>query len=329
MSTETKNKNKNKSSDRSSPSNRSRSKLSSKTNEEDEEEDIDEDIMPRRENSIQVCPSTHNIIAAVTFHDGYIFRQLMHFLESNFECVPMCFTENGIFLSGGNDINSLVCKNFFDKNELLEYKLDMEKINDPVNGCHMININLKEYYNQIKGIAKKESISLCQYEKRQDIVFITSYGGNDTNDGYDILKTEDFTNKCYDTTEVDSIQEANSKTTLLSFALACKKSAKIKRVNSTFKLSKTNCKIISKNEVGTTSSIADWGFCKRKKTVVFYETLVNSKILKKLEKISNLNTNGVIRMYCNSDGIIRLETKLGTMGHTCIYLIDPTVIDIK
>ena len=292
-----------------------------------------DDIAPKREGFNQIAPEGYNIVASITFNDGYTLRQQFEFFKHTVTCAPMMFTKKGLAMSRGNVERTFVCETFIDSDELLEYYVDENRWNTPEDECHIINLDLKEFYESIKSVTKKESICICQYAEIPNAVFITTYGGNKTNDGCDYIMTEPFTNETYNMDNEDAEDLPIAKVTLTAFSSACQKASKKNCQFSVFKTSKNFVTMVSGNETGTNSKIARWGTKTKdngKKTKLnilnTYTTRVSTKILRGLVKIANFNTNGIVRIYSKMDGLIRLETRLGSFGVTRIYLLDKDLL---
>jgi hypothetical protein len=294
---------------------------------EDEEDIIYGNIVPLKIGHTQVSPSeNYHIVASVIFHDGYSLRQQYEFLKSasGRAAAPLQFKRNGILLETGNVDGTLVSKTFFNSEDLIEYSVNEEYWNNPDKQCHIININLKNFYEKIRKITKKESVCLCQYHERPDIVFMKRYGGKNP-DAYTTLKTERYDEIRYnieDGTEVD--KKPNVKVTLSAFTAACLGAANSDRQTSKFKCGPEGVRILSSNNLGTSTTTDYWGSFRAKST--YYYTTVDTSIFKSLAKITNYNNNGIVKIYSKGDGIVRIETNLGSMAQTTIHVVDKKLL---
>jgi hypothetical protein len=300
--------------------------------EEAEAEDRDEDfiydsIVPVKVGFTQVSPSdNYHIVVSIIFHDGYSLRQQYEFLKTAVgrSSAPLKCGRNGVLLESGNVEGTLVSSTLFRSDNLIEYTVNEQYWNSPETECHIMNINLKIFYEKIRKITKKESVCLCQYYERPDIVFMKKYGGKNP-DHYTTLKTEDYTPVRYnieDGTEAD--KKPNVKVTLSAFTSACLGAANSDTQTSKFKCGPEGVRIISGNNLGTSSTTDYWGSFRANSK--YYYTTVDTTIFKSLTKITNYNNNGIVKIYCKGDGIVRLEANLGSMAETVIHVVDKKLL---
>lgn len=288
--------------------------------------DVDEDqseVAPLRKGlgAKQIAPPGYNILVSVTVHNGYDFRQFYEFLNQSVDTssLPLYFSKDGIFINKGNGLETFNCDAFFDKNQLIEYFVDDKRWNDPENQCHVVNVNFKKLYNYIKKISKKESFCLCQYVERQNEIYLSSYGGKSK--GFNVLRTELITNNSkYDIKDnVLENSEPNVKIPASDFSNACKEATTSGSETCIIKCSSEGMRIMFSDNLKEVNRYYEWGdFDSRS----FYSTKVKKSLLKGLVKTGNFNSIGIISICCGVDGIVRLETNIGSFGNATMHIIE-------
>lgn len=289
--------------------------------------------MDKKEESIPRKIAVMHPIFVVEFIDGYILRQLYEFFRQTLEFAPLSFSAGGITMSRGNGRNTLFTKNIIYASRLVRYDLDAKRINSPDSGDHLVNVNLVDFYNQIKSVAKKECVRIIQYAETPDVIQCQFYGGNKTNDGHVMVKVESFSELKYNIeTKITATTEPNVKIPLVSFCSACSNLARSKHTYGIFKCYPRGVHLISSNQTVSTSRDAKWGSCDDPQILVegeipFYTTKVPVDIIKALTKMSGWNTNGIVSIYSREDGLVKLTVPIGCFADNETYLIDPSPND--
>lgn len=303
---------------------------------DDEEDDDDDDsssnqVVAQSQYSIPSKVNYHFVVYA-DFCDGYALRQQFEFFRQTITVAPMFFGPNGISITRGNCDDTLVTSTMINGRDLVDYRVDESKFNFVKGGVHVVNINLPEFHGHLKALAKQESLRIFQYVEEPGIVRYQSYGGKKNSDGSVHIKTEPFAYIEYKNEEANlSTDLPNVKVPLGAFCNACGNVARSKYPHAIIKCYPRGAHIQSGNETGSSVSNAHWGDCSgeplkksrlqiRGQVPICYTTKVPLNVIKGLTKMANFSNNGIVSIFCTSDGLVRLETSLGGFGRSTTYL---------
>jgi hypothetical protein len=129
-----------------------------------------------------------------------------------------------------------------------------------------------------------------------------------------------------------SIYQPNCKSPLSEFCNSCGQFNKVKSTKYTnFTCYRKGVKVTAWSETGVISTFRKWGDCedggtsrgqivessKTKKNI--YNVKIPIEVIKALSKLSNLTNNGIIRIYCEEDGIIRFMVSISYYAELIIY----------
>jgi len=322
---------------------------SSKRAPKDEDSDSDNDSVASYTYTPVPPPSIknqRNLVFFIDFHDGYAFRQIMEFLKLTVTSVPMYFSENGISILQGNGDGSLVVSINIKGHELLTYHFNKElaniepsEENDNI-AYHLVSFNVSKFRDTIKSTARKEGIRIFQYAN-DPIVHIQVYGGNKNGEGGTSIETQSYTPIHYELSGFEqSIYLPNCKSPLSEFCNSCGQFGKVKSTKYTnFACYKKGVKVTACSETGVISMFKKWGECedeqeqvkvpggpkvlftdsgnKRKKNC--FNVKIPIEVIKALSKLSNLTNNGIIRIYCETDNIVRFMVSISYYAELVIY----------
>ena len=292
-----------------------------------------------------------DLVFYIDFHDGYAFRQIMEFLKLTVTSVPMYFTENGISILQGNGDGSLVVSIAIKGHELLTYYFNSDLANYPKKAddksdesYHIVCFNVSKFRDTIKSTARKEGIRIFQYAG-DPTVHIQVYGGNKNGEGGTSIETQTYTPLNYDLSGFEqSVLSPNCKSPLSEFCNSCGHFGKVKSTKYTnFTCYNAGVKVTACSETGVISMFKKWGECEDESEHPFRtsapklklsevsapkpKTLHNVKIpidiVKALSKLSNLTNNGIIRIYCEEDKIIRFMVSVSYYAELVIYWKEP------
>ncbi len=287
----------------------------------------------------------NDLIFFIDFHDGYAFRQIMEFLKLTVTSVPMYFSENGISILQGNGDGSLVVSINIKGHELLKYHFNKELANiqpaaESDTHYHLVSFNVSKFRDTIKSTARKEGIRMYQYAG-DSTVHIQVYGGNKNGEGGTSIETQPHNPIHYELSGFQqSIYLPNCKSPLSEFCNSCGQFNKVKSTKYTnFACYKKGVKVTAWSETGVISTFRKWGECedtsethklpgglrinaseipgKGKKN--HYNVKIPIDVIKALSKLSNLTNNGIIRIYCESDHIIRFMVSISYYAELVIY----------
>jgi hypothetical protein len=292
-----------------------------------------------------------DLVFYIDFHDGYAFRQIMEFLKLTVTSVPMYFTENGISILQGSGDGSLVVSINIKGQELLTYYFNPEHANFPKKeddkeskSYHVVCFNVSKFRDTIKSTARKEGIRIFQYSG-DPTVHIQVYGGNKNGEGGTSIETQSYTPLNYDLSGFEqSVLTPNCKSPLSEFCNSCGHFGKVKSTKYTnFSCYSAGVKVTACSETGVISMFKKWGECddepdhpfrtsgprlkisdsSKAGGKVVHNVKIPIDIVKALSKLSNLTNNGIIRIYCEEDKIIRFMVSVSYYAELVIYWKEP------
>jgi hypothetical protein len=292
-----------------------------------------------------------DLVFFIDFHDGYAFRQIMEFLKLTVTTIPMYFSENGINILQGNGDGSLIVNINIKGHELLTYHFNKELANIPPTETnsqvyHLVCFNVSKFRDTIKSTARKEGIRMFQYAG-ESIVHIQVYGGNKNGEGGTSIETQSYSPIHYELSGFkQSIFLPNCKAPLSEFCNSCGQFNKVKSTKYTnFACYNKGIKVTACTETGVISMFKKWGECEDSNSMslkvpggprLMFTDSANNKIkyskndnnnnvkipievIKALSKLSNLTNNGIIRIYCEADNIIRFMVSISYYAELVIY----------
>jgi len=308
----------------------------------DDESSVDSDYDSGPVHHPVIPKNKKDLVFYIDFHDGYAFRQLMEFLKLTVTSIPMYFSENGISILQGNGNGSVVVNINIKGHELLTYYFNKELANTKEEDdiYHLVCFNVSKFRDTIKSTARKEGIRIFQYAN-DTTVHIQVYGGNKNGEGGTSIETQTYTPTQYEMSGFEqSIYQPNCKSPLSEFCNSCGQFGKVKSARYTnFICYEKGIKVTAYSETGVISMFKKWGECKdedntpvvtAKNKVVYsvkktksLENIYNVKIpidvIKALSKLSNLTNNGIMRIYCEADDIIRFMVSISYYAELIIY----------
>lgn len=301
--------------------------------------DSDAESYTNEVNLVSSLPNIQNakdLVFYIDFHDGYAFRQIMEFLKLTIISVPMHFSENGISILQGNGDGSLVVNIAIKGHELLSYYFNPEKANNmsPLDEnmvSHLVCFNVSKFRDTIKATARKEGIRIFQYVD-DPIVHVQIYGGNKNGEGGTSIETQNYSPVHYELSGFEqSIYLPNCKSPLSEFCNSCAQFGKVKSTRyANFTCYKKGVKLTACSETGVISMFKKWGECSpedsfmkttasKNAAEVSYNVKIPIETIKALSKLSNLTNNGIIRIYCEDDNIIRFMVSISYYAELIVY----------
>lgn len=320
-----------------------------KKNIEDDDDDDDEedtesiddssqnqiyDAMIRQTSSFNLNDSRDDISVFIEITGGYSFRQLVEFMKKAVLSMPIFCSSDKIYTYRGNGKKTLVTYTVAERKNLTKYIFNKQNINYPNEGYHIINLKLEEFHSQIKSLGKKEGLRIYQIKSKPEMVWIQFFGGK-TENGWIQVRTEKYEPNIYNVDERNPRPSDNPNVTipLASFCTAITGNARQKCPHVTLRSYEYGAELFSSNESGTTVKRTPWGEVNpvysngnKSKPTNCYDINVALSELTALTKISNFQNEGIVRLYCSNNNIVRLEIPLGCYATCFIYLIVPDKI---
>lgn len=303
----------------------------------DVEEQDDSEVEEQEEKEEKVPAIVHhtmipqvdqsNIVFRVDFSDGYTLRQLFEFFRMSLPCAPLFLHEKGITIERGNGSDTLFVRANINRMDLVDYKLNMDLVNDPKNRRHIVNFELNEFQVQMKSIAKKEGILLVQYPQFSDCpgtVHGQAYGGNKNSAGSILFRTQKYEDVKYEIDDgITNETIPNAVIPLPAFFNACSNLSRVKHPFALMSVYPNGVRLDANNESGSTGRGNIWGDCSgfvNKKVVEPYKTCIPLHIIKTLVKTANFHSAGIVRVYGTSNQLVRLEIPVGCYANVMILL---------
>ena len=276
-------------------------------------------------------PDAHLIFMAC-FVDGYSIRQQFEYFRTMLTAAPMYFDREGLSIKRGNGPETLITSTRILAKRLVEYTFNPEYINEPDRQRHVVNINLKDFYNQIKSLAKKEGIRVFQYAESPGTLVCQMFGSTKNNAGYTRIKTEAFDEKDYVVDDgIAPDATPNLKITLTSFCAACNTFDRASYTYGIFKCYPRAVSLYAANETVSSDGTNMWGTITHQevqgrklitKTDPYFVTKVPIALIRALKKMNGWNVNGIVSIFCVKDRYVRLETSVGCFGENVTHLIE-------
>ena len=208
---------------------------------------------------------------------------------------------------------------------------------------HTVSFNVSKFRDTIKSTARKEGIRIFQYAG-DPTVHIQVYGGNKNGEGGTSIETQGYSSLHYDLSGFEqSLLSPNCKSPLSEFCNSCGHFGKVKSTKYTnFTCYRSGVKVTACSETGVISMFKKWGDCEddamnpfhsngnhrprlgdSTKEKVTHNVKIPIEIVKALSKLSNLTNNGIIRIYCEEDKIIRFIVSVSYYAELVIYWKEP------
>lgn len=252
----------------------------------------------------------------VQFHDAYTFRQFCEFARLVLPNLPICLQERKMTIVRGNGAVSLIISVEIFGRKLENYHMDMRYVNSPQTRCHYINPNLPNLHNNIKTIGKKEYFVMYQTTSYPGslLLHFPLRGGS-----LGIVQLEEYEPITYSINDpITEDDEPNIKVRLIDFCSVCTAMVRNKYNEATLCCYPRGARFQGGSGLGMDGRLGSWGDIKG----VSLQTRIKLQNIKALAKLQNVCPSGIISIYCQAPGKVRLDTDIGSYGHMTIYLLD-------
>lgn len=279
------------------------------------------------EDVVDIPKQISTLVYSAEITNGYVFRQIFELYDKLvIEGIPIYFKESGITIrtgtSGSRDSRKLISDIEIFTDDIISYYMndDFSNIkgnsNEESSSCYIEELNINTVKSVFKSIAKSNSVRVYKTTESDD-VFIEIKG---ISTEHARLTTSRQRKVHYDISEYqDDIEDPNLKVEISQFCTTMKGMTRGDSEYTSFKVYDDGMKIEGKNGIASIAKEMFWGDTE---TGNFYETGVNSSSIKALTKISGMSNYSIIKIFCNRDGLVRLNHKIGDFGEHNIYLID-------
>ncbi len=316
----------------------SRKKIEEDNDNDSDNESIEEssqnqmyDDMIKQTSTFNLNDSKEDISVFIEFTGGYTFRQLVEFNKKAVLSMPIFCNKDKIYTYRANGKKTLVTYTVAERKNLTKYIFNEKNINCPSDKYHIISLKLDEFHSQIKSLGKKEGLRIYQIKSKPEFAWIQFFGGK-TEGGWIQVRTEKYEPNIYNVDERNPRSTDNPNVTipLSSFCSAITSNARLKYPHVTIRSYEDGAELFSSNETGTTIKRTPWGNVNpifdehnKFKPINCFEINIALSELTALSKTSNFHNEGIVRLYCSNNNILRFEIPLGCYATSFIYIIDP------
>ncbi len=259
------------------------------------------------------------LIFTVLFNHGQCIRNNFDFFRESFADTPLQIESEFISVLKSkilDDKDVMIVQVKYETAWLEEFKINLNRVNDPDNKRHLISVPSTRFFNQIKSLKTNDKVRISQYDNTNELE-LTLYSGNTSRPVK--CKLSDFDVNDDFLVESTVLEQTNSNINipLEEFTNLCKIQVKSKKEYAPIHMYfyDEGLHIQSENE----SLVSDgWG----NTDGASWEFIVDPYVIKALSKMKNWNDNGTIRSFCQDSKVFRLDTKISTYGEACILVVD-------
>ena len=267
-------------------------------------------------------------IYSIEITNGYIFRQIFELYDRLIiHGIPVYFKETDVTIrtgtSGSRKNRKLISDIEIFTEDIIEYYLNKDLAAIPRNeeeetsACHIEQFSIETIRTIFKSIGKTSSVRIFKTTASDDVMIEikgdTTEHSRLTSGRYQVVE--------YDISSFEnSTSNPNIKIELGQFCTSMKGMTRGDTDYTSFKVYPSGLVVEGLSSNGTTMKSGRWGNIEETET--FYETKVNSSVIKALLKISGMTGNSIIKVYSDRDGYLKLTHKIGDFGEHNIFLID-------
>jgi hypothetical protein len=272
--------------------------------------------------------------------DGHSFRQFVDFMGATVTSIPIYISKDRIIIQQGNGSSQYSTATTFvgglemDTHRLLNFYYNEERCGESM----MIPLKIKNLKERVKQASKKDSIRFLKYTG-EDEIYTQIHSANKKGGllKMKIDRTADISGD-YDFSDLKQPEDApNCRILLSDFCAAC--SSLLSTSGTTVAV--INCypkgmEIYGANDSVPVSDPTPWGECLKAERVISGVRIparnakkppgitinVGKNMVKAMVKMRNFAQNGIVNVYCERSGIIKLTTYLGYYGNVSIYLVE-------
>ncbi len=281
---------------------------------------------------VKVQKPIEKVIFMAEFTAGYIIRQILEFYDKLIiNGIPFYFKKREITIrtgtSGSKNSRRLISNVDIQTDDIIDYYLDMDLINiqgdDESESCYVEQFNIELVKTFLKSIGKASRVRFHKTTV-DDIVHVTIHGGATIKTG---IKSGKYQSIEYDITQFEDISDTPN--VKISMAQFCDSMKGMFRGNSGYTCFKVFAKGLYLESCSGNGSITKKGYYGDIEgdpgdadEDEYFETNVNTGVMKALQKISGMCYNSIIKVTAEENGYLLLSHRVGDFGRHDIYLID-------
>jgi hypothetical protein len=299
-----------------------------------EDEDEDDEEIGRIESAASAPVSIERPIVKTIYSmeitNGYVFRQIFELYDKFVnQGIPFFFKEDGIIIrtgtSGTRNERKLISDIEIFSDDIIEYYLNPELATQPAtedhSACCVEQFNINMIKNILKSITKSYSIRIFKTTDSDDIQItmrsVTTESARIPPSRYQAFD--------YDFTAFEKISSTpNIKIEINQFCVNLKSMTRGDIEYTSFKVFPHSLLMEGCNTGGEGLKNAGWGpeIEKDHTEDDYFETKVNTSIIKALFKINSMTYNSIVKVYSEQKGYLKLSHRISDFGEHNIYLID-------
>ena len=273
--------------------------------------------------------SEEDLIYSLEITNGYVFRQIFElFVKLVIQRIPMFLKEDGITIRAGTPIKNgrrLISDIEITGDDIIEYYFNKELANvkgtEETSAFTIEQFNIGDIGNNFKSVAKSNSIRIYKQKDSKEICIETKGLMSDTS----TIESVKFQSVEYNISRFDDLPESpNIKIEINQFCSIMKGMTRGDPDYISFKVFKYGLAVES--WVSPTRKIKDarWGNISKKSydNKDFFETKVNTSVIKALCKINSMATYSIIKISSCKNGFLKLSHKIADFGEHNIYLTE-------
>lgn len=200
---------------------------------------------------------------------------------------------------------------------------------------HIINIDTVDLVEHVKSVSKKDSLIISQRLSKPDVIQIQCCG-NKTDGGIVTIRTRNYTPVSYNIVEANRRPTTCPNVTIqLSKFCNCLLSLVKSRFSKIFmRIYSEGVTIIGTSQSGSrsatfgrisnpsSSSSQNDSVSAPQASSLYNQINLSIQSVSALIKMMNFNTDGVVRIYCSTNTMARIETSIGCFGNMRVYVLD-------
>jgi hypothetical protein len=270
-----------------------------------------------------------DLIYSLEITNGYVFRQIFElFVKLVIQRIPMFLKEDGITIRAGTGIKNgrrLISDIEIIADDIIEYYFNHDLANvkgtEETSAFTIEQFNIGDIGNTFKSVAKSNSIRIYKEKDSKEICIETKGLTSDISR----IESAKIQSIEYNLSNFDDLSETpNIKIEINQFCSIMKGMTRGDPDYISFKVFKSGLAVES--WVSPTRRIKDtrWGDITKKSydNKDFFETKVNTSVVKALCKINSMATYSIIKVFSCKNGFLKLSHKIADFGEHNIYLTE-------
>lgn len=247
------------------------------------------------ENPRSVTTYQNDTSFQITFHNGYIIRNLFDFVKKCHLNTNIRLSKNSIYFSEGNDTGTILCEFYIDTSELIDYKFVSSY------DVYLLSFDTTKFMNLLKSVGTTETLRIYK-QHNQDLICFQIVKSHKSNPGSgSMLKPLILNGKIINHIPPEfSIDEKNPtcKATITEFWDDCKKMNDQQYENVIVKGTDRGISFFANDKGLSGGNLAKYGIVDKKSKQFDISSLNLSEI-----NLSNIETNTIITVQQKKEGV--------------------------